>query len=128
MIKMRYATASLLSAVLFSAGSLGVVSAATTHNTSGNVGTSTIPRTVYRQDKLAAEAAVLNTTTVNIQSAHTNKDLKKLLANAGLSRQTFNEQLKIKLTTELEAQGYDQAQISIAQQQKTINHLRHHNK
>lgn len=128
MIKIRYIAASLLSAAFVSTGTVGIVSAATTHNNSGNIGKSSIPKTVFRRDKLEAEAAVLNTTTANIQSAHSNKDLKKLITSAGLTKQTFSAQLKVKLTSELEAQGYDQSQITIALQQKTINHLRHYDK
>jgi hypothetical protein len=127
MIKSKYIAASLAGAVVISAGAIGVVSAATPSTAQNpNVGTSGIQRAVFKQEKLDAVASVLNTTTANVQTARTNKDLKQLIANAGLTKVTFHEKVKATLTTDLESKGYSQDQVTIALQQKTIHRLRHH--
>ena len=71
---------------------------------------------------------MLNTSTSNIQAAHKDKTLKTLIANDGLTRQSFNQKVKADLTAELENAGYTQDQVTIALQHRTILRLRHHDK
>jgi len=128
-MKVSYIAASLASTGIIAASAMGVVSAANTPTTnSGNVGSSGIPRTVFRQERLDAVAQVLNTSTANVQAAHKNKTLSQLISTAGLTRKTFVQKLKAQLTTDLENQGYSQNQVTIALQHRTIVHLRHHHK
>jgi hypothetical protein len=128
-MKVSYIAASLASTGIIAASAMGVVSAANTQTTnSGNVGSSGIPRTVFRQERLDAVAEVLNTSTANVQAAHKNKTLAQLISNAGLSRKTFVQKVKTQLTTDLENQGYSQNQVTIALQHRTIVRLRHHQK
>jgi hypothetical protein len=128
-MKVSYIAASLATAGIIAASAMGVVSAANTQTTnSGNVGSSGIPRTVFKQERLDAVAQVLNTSTANVQAAHKNKTVSQLISNAGLSRKTFVQKLKTQLTTDLENQGYSQNQVTIALQHRTIVGLRHHHK
>lgn len=126
MIRTKYILASIAGTAVLSLGAVGIASAATPHVKNPNIGTSGIPRSVFKQDRQEAVAQVLGTTTANVKTAHTNKTMKQLIANAGLQRKTFNQKVKAQLTTDLEAQGYTQDQVTIALQQKTIHHLRHH--
>lgn len=127
MTKIKYLTAGLATVAIVSGGAIGMVSAATPNSVRNtNIGSSGIPKTVFKQEKLDAVAEALNTTTANIQTAHSNKDLKQLIANAGLTKKAFNEKVKTNLTADLESKGYSQDQVTIALQQKTIHRLRHH--
>lgn len=128
MNKLKYASFGLATATIVGFSAIGVASAATNNSNGGNVGTSGIPRSVFRQDRLDAAAEVLNTTTSNIQTAHKDKTFASLINNAGLTRKTYRQKLKAQLTSELEAQGYTQDQITIAFQHRVIHHLRHHKK
>jgi hypothetical protein len=83
MIKARYTLTSLAGATAITFGAIGAVSADTLTSSSGNVGTSGIARSTFKQDKQDAVAEVLNTTTANLKTAHANKDLKQLISNAG---------------------------------------------
>jgi hypothetical protein len=113
-----------VTAVTIAGTGFGVASAAT-NTSSGNVGSSDIPRNVYVQERQAAVAEVLNTTTANVQAAHKNHTLKNLISNAGLTKKTFGEKVKSQLTTDLESKGYSQDQITIAMQHKQIVRLHH---
>ena len=124
MVKARYMLAGLSSAAVIAAGSIGVASAATNHN-NVNVGTSGIPKTVFKQEKLDASAQVLNNTTSDIQTAHQNKTFKTLLSNAGLTKQTYEQKLQAQLTTDLEGLGYTQAQVNTALQKHPVTHIHH---
>jgi uncharacterized membrane protein YqiK len=126
MIKTRYVLASLAGTAAITLGAIGAVSADTPNNSSGNIGNSGILRTTFRQDRLNAVAQVLNTTTANIKTAHSNKDLEQLISNSGLTRKTFREKVKSNVTSELKAQGYTQSQITAAFQHK--HHFNHHKK
>ena len=86
---------------------------------------STIPRSVYYQDRLNAMAKVLNTTTSNIQSAMHNKSLKNLVKSANLSPKQFAKAVRADFISQLKASGYPIAEITIAHKQVEINHLRH---
>lgn len=114
-------------ASIASVGAIGVaglsVANADSSTGSGNVGTSGIPRSVFRQDKLDAAAQVLNTTAANVSSAIQNKTLHTLISNAGFTRKTFETKVKAQLTTELEDAGYTQDQITIALQHRAIIRL-----
>lgn len=126
MMKIKYVATALTSAVIISAGSIGVVSAASLSSTKNtNVGLSGIPRTVFKQEKLNVVAEALNTTPASIKTARSNKNFKQLISNAGLTKKTFTEKVKSELTADLESKGYSQDQITIALQHKTISHLRH---
>jgi hypothetical protein len=116
-MKLSYIAAGLTSSGIIAVSAMGVASAATNNSSvkNPNVGSSGIPQ-------------VLNTTTANIQTAHKDKTFAQLLKNAGLTRKTYRQKLKTQLTTDLENQGYTQDQVTIALQQKTISHLRHHHK
>ena len=124
MTKARYLLAGLSSAAVIAAGSIGVASAATNHN-NVNVGTSGIPKTVFRQEKLDASAQVLNTTTANVQAAHQNKAFRTLITNAGLTKQTYQQKLQTQLTTDLEGLGYTQQQVTAALQKHPVAHTHH---
>ena len=130
-------TASLVTLSVVGATGIGVASAATTKtsstdsmqttakNMTGNVGSSTIPRSVFQQARLDAEAQVLNTTTANIQAAHKNHSFKQLLQQANLTPKTFGQKVKAQITSELEAKGYSQDEITIALERKQIVRLHH---
>jgi len=124
MVKARYLLAGLSSAAVIAAGSIGVASAATNHN-NVNVGSSGIPKTVFKQEKLDASAQVLNTTTSDVQAAHKNKTFKTLLSNAGLTKQTYEQKLQAQLTTDLEGLGYTQTQVNTALQKHPLTHTHH---
>lgn len=124
MKKLSIVTAGILGAGALVIASVGIASAATPSNP--NVGTSGIPRSIFREERLDAAAEVLNTTTANIQAAHKNKTFATILSNAGLTKQTYAQKLKTELTSDLEAKGYTQDQITIALQHRTIVRLRHH--
>ncbi len=123
MKKSLLVTASLLGSGIIAATSIGVVAAAP--NSTANVGTSGIPRTVFQQEKQDAVAEVLNTTTANVQAARKDHTLKQLISNAGLTPKTFAQKVKTQLTTDLEAKGYSQEQVTIALQHKQIGRLHH---
>lgn len=125
MIRIRNLGLGLVGAGLIAVSSAGIVSATSSNAT---VGTSGIPKTVFKTERQAAAAEVLHTTTENIQSAHKNKTMAQLIQNAGLTKKTYAEALKTQLATDLQAKGYSQDQITIALQRKTIAHLRHHDK
>lgn len=101
---------------------MGVASAASNN---GNIGTSGIPRTVFKQERLDAVAQVLNTTTADVQAAHKNKTFSNLISSAGLTKKTFAQKLKTQLTSDLESKGYSQDQVTIALQHRTIVRLHH---
>jgi hypothetical protein len=122
--KVLITIASIAGIGAISLAGIGVASAVSP-NVSGNVGSSGIPRSVFRQDGLEAIAQVLNTSTSNVQSAIKSKTLHTLITNAGLNKQTFDQKLKAQLTSELESAGYSQNQITIALQHRTIIRLRH---
>ena len=128
MPKRKYILASILSAAVIAGGTVGLVSAAAPTTKSGNIGTSGISRTTFRQEKLDAEATVLGTTTANIQTARKDKTLAQLISNAGLTKVTFRTKVKAQLTTDLLGLGYTQDQITIALQHREIVRFHHHNK
>ena len=116
---------SMTTVSLLSVAGMGIASAATNN---GNVGTSGIPRSVFKHDRLDAEAQVLNTTTANVLAAHKNKTFSSLLSSAGLTRKTFTQKVKTQLASDLESQGYSQSQVTIALQHRTIVRLHHKEK
>jgi len=122
---LKIAAVSLVAAGSIAAAVGGVASAATTSDNTGMVGKSGIARTTFKQDRLDAEAKVLNTSTDAVLSAHKDKTLGQLLVNAGLTHKTFAEKVKAELTSELQSQGYSQDQITIALQHREIVRLRH---
>jgi hypothetical protein len=126
MIKSRFIAIFLTTMGILSIATLGIASAATP--TSTTVGTSGIPRSTFKADRLSAAAEVLNTTTANVQAAHKDKTFSGLMTNAGLTKKTFAEKLKTQLTTELEGQGYSQDQVTIALQHRYIARLHHYDK
>lgn len=91
----------------------------------GNILGTDIPRTVYMQDRLAAMAKVLNTSTTNIQTAIHNKTLKTLIKSANLSYGQFRKDVANNLVSDLKSAGYKETQIKLANKQMIINHLRH---
>jgi hypothetical protein len=107
---------------------IGAVSADSTSSSNANVGSSGIPRSVFKQEKLAAASEVLDTTSVNIQNAHKDKTFSTLLTNAGLTKKTYHQKLKAELTTDLEAKDYSQDQVTIALQHRMIAHMHHNDK
>jgi hypothetical protein len=129
MKKIHLTALGLASAGVIGASAIGVASAigaSTTSNT--NVGKSGIPRTVFKEERQDAADEVLNTTTANIQAAHKAKTFSTLLSSAGLTKTTYSNKLRAQLTSDLEAKGYTQDQITIALQHKVIVHLRHNRK
>jgi hypothetical protein len=126
MKKLSILATSALGVGIIGLATAGIASAATPTNP--NIGTSGISRSVFKQDKLEAEAEVLNTATANVTTAHKDKTFATLLSNADLTKATYHQKVKAELTTELGNQGYSQDQITIALQHHTIAHLRHHHK
>lgn len=115
--------ASLIGSGVLVTSAIGVVSADNRNN--GNVGSSGIPKSVFRTERQVAAAAVLNTTTANIQAAHHNHTFKQLLQQNNLSPKSYAQKLKAELTKDLEAKGYSQQQVTIALQRKEIVRLHH---
>src|ERR1700733_1133450 len=105
MIKTRYVVTSLIGTAVMAIGAVGVASAATSNTSSAShttIGTSGIPRPVFKQQREDAVAQVLDTTTTNVQSYKKNKDLSQLISEAGLTEKTFREKVKSQITTDLE--------------------------
>lgn len=102
---------------------MGLASAATPG--SGNIGKSDIPRSVFRQERLDAVSQVLDTSTTNVQTARKDKTLSNLISSAGLTKKTFDQKVKTQLTSDLEAKGYSQDQVTIALQHRDIVRLHH---
>jgi len=124
MKKFSYFALGLVSALTVGFGVVAVANADTT-NAKTDVGSSGIPRTVFRQDKLDASAKVLKVSTAAVIAARKDKTMATLISNAGLTKETFAQKVKAELTSELESQGYSQNQITIALQHRQIMHLRH---
>lgn len=82
-----------------------------------------IAQSVVREDRLEAMANVLNMTTSQVQTHLKAHDLKQVLANEGLSLQSSGQKVSAQLQSELQAQGYSQAQINSALQH--YQHQRH---
>lgn len=133
---MKLAAVGMIGATMISLGGAGIVSAATQSSTTpkahvkmnADIGTSGIPRSVFRTDLLDSTAKALNTTTANVQSAHKNHTLKSLLKNANLTKKQFALNVKNDLTSDLESQGYSSQQVTIAMQQRMIDRFRHEEK
>ena len=123
--QLKIVTLVLASGGVITASAIGAVSADTK---SGNVGSSGIPRSVFKQERLEAVSQVLNTSTANIQAAHKNKTFSQLVSQAGLTQKTYREKLKTQLVSDLEAKGYSQDQMTIALQHKQIVRLHHKEK
>ena len=81
---------------------------------------------MFTEERQAAVAEVLNTTTANVQAAHKNHTLKQLVQNAGLTPKTFGQKVRAQLTSDLESKGYSQDQVTIALQHREIVRLKHH--
>lgn len=128
MVKPSYFAIAVASVSVIALGGVGMGMASAATTTSGTIGTSGIPRSVFREERLQATAEVLNTSTSNVQAAHKNKTFKQLITNAGLTQKTFAQKLKAQFTTDLESKGYTQDQVTIALQHRTIARLRHHDK
>jgi hypothetical protein len=125
MKKLLIVASSLAGVAVLTASSMGIVSAATKNI---NIGTSGIPRLVFKQERLDAVSQVLNTTTTSVQTARKDKTLSELISNAGLTKKTFDQKVKTQLTSDLEAKGYSQDQVTIALQHRTIVKLHHKTK
>lgn len=123
--QIKVMTIGLASSSVIAASAIGIVSADTKN---GNVGTSGIPRGIFKQERLAAASEVLHTSTANIQAAHKYKTFKQLISQAGLTQQTYREKLRTQLVADLESKGYSQDQITIALQHKQIVRLHHKEK
>jgi len=125
-MKLPYLIAGLAgSGVLAATSVIGIASAASSPKT-GTVGQSGIPRSVLKQDRLDAEAAVLHTTTAAIEQARSNHSLRYLIVSSGMTAKTFRADVRSQLISELESQGYSKDQVIIALQHRTIGHLRQH--
>lgn len=124
MIKARYLIASLSGAALISAGSISGVSA-DTPNTNNNVGNSSIPNTVFRQEVLSAAATVLNTTPTNVREAQKSHSLDNLISQSGLTKKTYRQELQDQLSLDLEKLGYSQKVIDSALQKNNDGLIRH---
>jgi SOS response regulatory protein OraA/RecX len=98
---------------IIAATSIGIVSADSTNT---NVGSSTIPKTVFHQERLQAASEVLNTSTSSIQTARKDHTVKQLISSAGLNDKEYAQKLKTQLSSDLEAKGYSQSDITIALQ------------
>lgn len=129
MVNLKYAALSAASLGVMSLGGVGVASAAS-HTASahvkGNIGLSGIPRVVFRQEKLAATAQVLNTTTANVQSARKAKTFAQMVSKDGLTKKAFTKKYKAQLTIDLEAKGYSSSQVTTALKHRRLAKLHHH--
>lgn len=125
MKKLAVIVSSVTSAGLLTAAGMGIASAATNNV---NIGTSGISRTVFKQERLDAVAQVLHTTAANVQATHKDKTFASLVSNAGLTKKTFAQKVKVQLASDLESKGYSQNQVTIALQHRTIVRLHHKDK
>jgi hypothetical protein len=91
-----------------------VASADTTSSTAPTSGS--IARSVVHSDQLQAMAAALNMTTAQVQAHMKAHDIKQAVTAAGLSADAYHQKVAAQLTSELQAQGYSQAQIDSATQ------------
>ena len=126
MTKIRYMAISALGATLLSAGSLGVVGATSVSGNSSN-GNSKPHSSLglpIRHQRLLIVSEVLNTSTNNVISARKSKTLDQLISKAGLTRKEFNTEVRNKLISDLESNGYSKDQIIIALQRQRLNHYR----
>lgn len=124
MSKLKIFFASSAGIGIIAASAFGIASASTTNNSNNSdIGSSGIPRTTFRSDRLEAAAAVLNTSSANILAAHKDKTLKQLIKNAGFTPKTFSQKVKAQLVSELEGQGFTQDQVTIALQHQEIVRL-----
>jgi len=124
-----------LSVVAFlTAGVAGIVSAAVVSPKVSSVGSSNsrglvrrkmfINKAVYKQERLSAEAKVLNTSTANISSAIKDKSLVKLIEQSGMTRKEFKKKVDSDFVSALESMGYSKDQVIISMQHRQIVHLR----
>jgi carbamoylphosphate synthase small subunit len=128
MVKSHYILASIAGTAAMSLGTIGVVSAASTHVTHPGVGASGISKSVLRQDRLDAIATVLKTSPANIKAARVNKNMKQLVSQAGVTKRVFRQKYTTQLTAELVKQGYTKSQISTALHHANVHHRRNHRK
>lgn len=96
-----------------------LVSAASTTTTSSRPG---IARYTIRQDRLNAEAEVLNTTPTQLQSQLKTQTLQQIIQAGGFTKASFQQKVVAQLHTDLQAQGYSQSQINKA----LAKHRKHH--
>jgi len=106
------------------AGMVGIVMAAVVSPKVADVGSSDIPKTVYRQEKLTSEAQVLKTSTTNVQNALKNKTLKQLISSEKLTDKQFRKEVNKDFIADLQLRGYSKDQITIANQHNQIEHLK----
>jgi hypothetical protein len=97
-------------------GVIGVGAASASAASPAAASPSTIARSVVRADKLQAMAGTLNLTTAQTQADLKAHSLKQVVASAGLTKTTFRQKVQAQMQTELQAQGYNQTQITAALQ------------
>jgi hypothetical protein len=128
MSRLKVKALSIISILAISASFYGVTSADSTTNTSTEVGSSGIPRNVFRTDHIEAQADVLNISTTTVETAHKDRDFKKLISESGMTVKVYHQKVKTELSNEFVGQGYSQDQVTIALQHRQIERLRHEHK
>ncbi len=124
MKKIMYIIVGFVGAAILISGTVGIVMAAVISPKLPDIGSSQIPKTVYRQEKIAAEAQVLKTSVLNVQNAVKNKTLKQLVTSEKLTSKQFRREVNSAFTADLQSRGYSQDQIIIAKQHKQIERLK----
>jgi len=126
MKKIMHIIIGIMAGAFLIAGTVGVVMAAVVSPKVkvADVGSSGIPKMVYRQEKLTAEAQVLKTSTTNVQNALKNKTLKQLITSDNLTVKQFREAVNKDFVADLQSRGYSKDQITIANQKHQIERLK----
>jgi len=117
--KRLVAAATIIGATAAIAGIGTVLASADT--SSANQPRAGIARYTIRQDRLSAEAEVLNTTPSQLENQLKTQTMAQVIKAAGLNKATFRQKVKTQLQTDLQNQGYSQSQINKA----LSKHLKH---
>ncbi|HET9174546.1 MAG TPA: hypothetical protein VFN56_04700 [Candidatus Saccharimonadales bacterium] len=106
--------ASIVSGVTLAGAGIGLVNADTslTANTSSNTSASAkIPHYTVESERLNAVAQVFNTTPTQLEDTLKTQTMQQVIQSAGLTSSSFQQKVKTQLQSDLEAQGYSQAQV-----------------
>lgn len=104
--KLTYGLISMAALGVVATSTVGVVSAATP-----TIGSSGIPITTFRQDKISSVASVLKISPASVKSDRKDKTLRTVIKNSGLTLKEFRKEVKAQFISTLESQGYTKSQI-----------------
>jgi hypothetical protein len=122
MINLKYTGLGLIVLAGIGVGTLSV----SADSAKVSLSTSDIPKATLQSDRLEAEANALNISTTLLKQDRTNKTLKTVISNTGLSKKAYLNQVNTKITSELSSQGYSQDQINNALGHHHKIHQKHH--